>query len=145
MALYLGDKFTKDYRRRPPGFEAAENEIWQAYLETLEDAYIGFWYNVRLGEDRITKEERLDPIKRMKEQLALKRIDAVGHRENVYDLIEVRRHAGPGSLGQLFTYESLWNLYGLTDLSYTLLLVTDFIDIDTLHATKTAGIVVINV
>ncbi|MDP2946087.1 MAG: hypothetical protein Q8N61_01380 [bacterium] len=145
MALYLGDKFTKDYRRRPPGFEAAENEIWQAFLETLEDAYIGFWYNVKLGLDRITAEQRKDPVERMKEQLALKRIDAIGHRTNVYDLIEVRRHAGPGSLGQLFTYEALWLQYGLTDLSYTMLLVTDFIDIDTLAATKTAGIVVINV
>lgn len=145
MALYMGEKYTKDFKRRPPGFEAAENEIWQAYLDTLEDAYIGFWYNVKLGADRITAEERKDPIKRMQEQLALKRIDAVGHRQNVYDLIEVRRHAGPGSLGQLWTYESLWKQYGLTDLSYTLLLVTDFIDIDTLSAAKAAGIVVVNV
>lgn len=145
MALYLGEKYTKEYKRRPPGFEASENEIWQAYLDTLEDAYIGFWYNVKLGADRITTEERINPIKRMQEQLALKRIDAVGHRAEVYDLIEVRRHAGPGSIGQLFTYEALWKEYGLTDLSYTLLLVTDFIDIDTLLAAKAAGIVVVNV
>lgn len=145
MALYLGEKYTKDYRRRPPGFEAPENEIWQAFLDTLEDAYKWFWYNVKLGKDRIKEDERTDPTMRMQEQLALKRIDVIGSRENVYDLIEVKRHAGPGSLGQLLTYEALWKEYGLTDMSYTLMLVTDFIDIDTLAASKNVGVVVVNV
>jgi len=139
MALILGEKWPAVMERTPPAFEGQENEIWQRYLDAFGDSYEFFYYNVRIGEDRIRPEDREDPLKRMMEDLALKRIDAVGYRAGVWDIIEVRRHAGPGTLGQLLAYETLWVTYAPDKRPYTLGIVTDYMDIDTQLAVRARG------
>lgn len=139
MALILGDEFPPIIERTPPAFEAIESRIWADFLDAYGDSYDSFFYNVRLGEDRFKPEELADPLKKMQQDLALKRIDAVGRRKGIWDLIEVRRHAGPGSLGQLLTYETLWTQYAPDKRPYTLTIVTDYMDIDTQLAVRARG------
>lgn len=139
MALILGEKWPPIMERTPPSFERIENEIWQRFLDGYGDSYDYFHYNVRIGEDRISEEDRKDPYKKMGEDIALKRIDAVGFRHGVWDLIEIRRHAGPGSLGQLLAYETLWLTYAGDKKPYTLTIITDHIDIDTQLAIRSRG------
>lgn len=140
MALQLGQAFSPKDGRVPAGFERAENEIWQDYLDAFGDSYEFIHYNVRIGEDRISEEDRKDPYKKMVEDIALKRIDAVGFRSGVWDIIEVRRHAGPGTMGQLLAYENLWLTYAADKRPYTLWIVTDYMDVDTQLAARARGI-----
>lgn len=140
MALILGEKWPPIMSRTPAAFERIENEIWQAFLDGYGDSYEYFHYNVKIGEDRISEEERKDSIKRMTEELALKRIDAVGKRGSTWDVIEIRRHAGPGTVGQILTYESLWVTYAPGLRPYTVAIVTDYMDIDTQLGARARGL-----
>jgi len=142
MALYLGEKWPPVMERTPPAFQHEENKIWTAFVDAFGDHYQGFYYNVKLGEDLITPEQRMIPEKRMTEEIGLKRIDAIGIRTDCYDIFEVRRRAGPGTFGQLIAYEQLWTRFGLPDRSYTLNIVTDFMDLDTQIAAKAHGLTV---
>lgn len=142
MALYLGEKWPPVMARTPPAFQDVENKIWAAFVDGFGDHYEGFYYNVKLGEDIITEEERKTPEKRMTEEIALKRIDAIGIRPDCYDIFEVRKRAGPGTFGQLIAYEQLWLRFGFPEKSYTLNIVTDYMDVDTQIAAKAHGLTV---
>jgi hypothetical protein len=144
MALVLGVKWPPVMDRTPPSFEREENKIWQNFIDSYGDSYEFFHYNVRVGEDRFPDVKELDQYQKMTQDLALKKIDAVGFRAGVWDIIEVRRHAGPGTLGQLMTYETLWLAYSGPLKPYVLTIVTDYMDIDTQLAVRArAGNVVI--
>ncbi len=142
MGLILGVLWSVGMARVPPAFERIEASIWAAFLDGQGDSFDGFYYNVKLGEDRYTTEQLKDPLIQMQQDLALKRIDAVGRRKDIWDLIEVRRHAGPGSIGQLLTYETLWQTYAPDKRPYTLSIVTDYMDIDTQLAARARGVTV---
>lgn len=139
MSFNLGTAWPPDMTRTPPSFQAIENEIWQRYLDGYGDSYSSFYYNVQIGEDRVTPGIEDAALKKMVEALALKKIDAVGKRGSTWDIIEVRRHAGPGSLGQLLAYETLWLAYSGPLKPYTLTIVTDYMDIDTQLAVRARG------
>lgn len=140
MGFDLGTLWPADMARTPPGFERIELAIWRDFLDGYGDSYQGFYYNVRIGEDRATPGIEDEALKKMVEDLALKRIDAVGKRGSTWDLIEVRRHAGPGSIGQILAYETLWVAYSGGLRPYTLTIVTDYMDIDTQLAARARGI-----
>lgn len=139
MAFDLGTLWPSDMARTPPAFERVELEIWRAFLDGYGDSYKGFYYNVKIGEDRAVPGIEDASLKKMVEDLALRRIDAVGVRGDTWDIIEVRRHAGPGSLGQLLAYETLWVTYAGDRRPYTLTIVTDYMDIDTQLAVRARG------
>lgn len=140
MAFKLGTLWPPAMDRTPPAFERIENAIWQAFLDGYGDSYEGFHYNVAIGEDRNVPGVDDAKLKAAVEELALKRIDAVGKRGSTWDIIEVRRHAGPGTVGQLLTYETLWVAYSGGLRPYTLTIVTDYMDIDTQLAARARGI-----
>lgn len=139
MALDLGTFWPPIMERTPPSFEKMENEIWQRFLDGYGDSYSGFYYNVKIGEDRNLGADLDDVMRKMINDLALKRIDVVGKRGSTFDIIEVRRHAGPGSLGQLLAYETLWITYNPGARPYTLTIVTDYMDVDTQLAVRDRG------
>ena len=142
MALYLGEKWPAEMARTPPAFEREENKIWQDFLSGFADSYAYFHYNVKIGADRILPGEKEEPLKRMEEEIALKRIDAIGFRSGVYDIFEIRKRAGPGTLGQALTYETLWERWGVQGVSFTINIITDQMDIDTQFAARNRGITV---
>jgi hypothetical protein len=140
MALQLGNAWAADGARTPEGFPKQENEIWQRFLDAFGDSYELFYYQVRIGEDRFTAEELKDVYNRMVQDNALRKIDAVGKRGATWDLIEVRHHAGPGTIGQALTYENLWEVYAAERRPYTVNIVTDYMDVDTQLAAKARGL-----
>jgi len=142
MALKLGELWPPDLSRSAPGMEREEEALWRLFLDGFGDSYQGFYYNVKLGEARIKPEERGDKIAEMQEDIALQRIDAVGRRGNVWDIFEVRRHAGPGTMGQLLQYETLWAAYAAGNRPYTLNIVTDYMNVDTQLAARERGITI---
>lgn len=135
----LGVAFPPDSPRVPTGFEIPEFAIWKLFVDGYGDSYKEFYYQVRVGEDRIGAADRSDAFARMTEAIALKRIDVVGVRGSTWDLIEVRRHAGPGSIGQILTYETLWLAYSGPLKPYTLTIVTDYMDVDTQLSARSRG------
>lgn len=139
LALEMGTFWPPDMSKTPPAFQDVENGIWQRFLDGYGDSYQGFYYNVHIGEDRFPGTAELDQYQRMQQDLALKKIDAVGRRGSTWDLIEVRRHASGGSIGQLLMYETMWTTYAPKNRPYTLTIVTDHIDIDSQLAARDRG------
>lgn len=139
MAFELGTLWPAVMSRTPPAFERFENEIWQRFLDGYGDSYQGFHYNVKIGEDRNLGLDLDEKVRAAINALALKRIDAVGKRGETWDIIEVKRHAGPGALGQILAYETLWVAYAGDLRPYTLTIVTDYMDIDTQLAVRDRG------
>lgn len=56
----------------------------------------------------MTPEELLDPLKKDWQYLLQKRIDALVELKDQVWIIEVNAEAGQRSIGQLFTYQTLW-------------------------------------
>ncbi len=136
----LGTLWPADLLRNPPGFERIEAEIWARFLDGYGDSYQGFYYNVKVGEGRVPESQTDEAMRKMLADISVKRIDAVGVRGSTWDIIEVRRHAGAGSMGQMLAYETLWVAYSGGLRPYTLTIVTDYMDIDTQLAVRARGI-----
>lgn len=139
MSFDLGTLWPVEMARTPPAFERQELEIWLRFLDGYGDSYQGFYYNVKIGEDRNLVADLEEKVRAAINALALKRIDAVGKRGDTWDIMEVKRHAGPGALGQILAYETLWVNYSGNLRPYTLTIVTDYMDVDTQLAVRDRG------
>lgn len=83
-------------------------EIWQQFLDKFGKDYIKFDYDVRVGDGRPTNETLPDNIRKMAKDLSQRRIDAVGHKADALDIIEITKSAGFTAIGQLETYPLLY-------------------------------------
>jgi hypothetical protein len=91
-----------------PHLLPADIAIWEAYLELNGQAYIRFDYDVRVGEGQAGDPQLPDEIRKMALDLSMRRIDAVGHRSDAIDIIEITTSAGFKSIGQLLGYPLLY-------------------------------------
>lgn len=106
------DELVKFYERKfGPFVHMAPNDkaIWLRYLMAGGDVFGPFTYDVRVGSG-ITMPAGSD--KRAVSAayaLTTKRIDVLCIHNNVTRIIEVKKRAGPDAIGQLITYELLFN------------------------------------
>lgn len=82
--------------------------VWQQFLAQHNHEYQYFDYDVPVGEGRDPGPEYSEAIRRMALILSHRRIDAVGHKPNQLDIIEVTTHAGIKAIGQLQVYPILY-------------------------------------
>ncbi len=83
-------------------------EVWEQFLAEHSDEYDYFDYDVRVGRGR-DPGANFDPnIRTMGIGLSQRRIDAVGHKSDSIDIIEITGHAGIHAVGQLNVYPLLY-------------------------------------
>lgn len=83
-------------------------EIWERYLEHHAKDYIGFMYDLKVGDGTEPMGHVKEPYVGMQAMLSKYRIDVVGIKTNTLEIIEVKPMAGTGAIGQAMSYYSLF-------------------------------------
>jgi len=121
---------------------AAHISVFKRFLAEHGKEYDHIDYDVRVGEAiplvEFTEEEYL----RMVRDLSLKRIDAVGYRKDMIDIIEIKKRADIIALGQLLAYELLYERTFHPKLPTRKVLVCETIDDDVRRVLESYNIVI---
>lgn len=80
-------------------------EVWERFLDKYGDLYNEFAYDVRVGKKTWVHPRWEEAYKRDAQILSKLRIDVVGHRERVIDIIEVKPRFNSAAIGQVLTYK----------------------------------------
>src|SRR5690349_2056741 len=101
------DVFKYEKRYKYPHMKPADVAIWERFIEKNPDAYDTVQYDFNVGDappfnPLINGEEDLnqDALYRLK-------IDVVGKKGNIIDIIELKPKAGPSTIGQVKGYRTL--------------------------------------
>ena len=140
MPTELGPEYKLDWRGIPPHMLKPDVPVWYRFLEKWGFLFLKLWYDVQVGGQRLTEEEKRDPMKRMWRANTVKRIDALAELENEVWIIEVAYESGLRSLGQVETYTTLWSRDPVIPKPTKALLVSQMIDPDFLDAAAAHGV-----
>ena len=83
-------------------------KVWKRFLSLFGQEYSHFDYDVRVGYGRDPGSTFSVKIRQMGIDLSQRRIDAVGHRPDRLDIIEITHSAGLTAVGQLLSYPILY-------------------------------------
>lgn len=87
---------------------ASDIPIWERWIEKYGQSFIGFDYDIHVGEGIQPVEGTPENIARMAKTLTQKRIDALGHKNEELWIIEVKQRPGVSAVGQIITYLTLF-------------------------------------
>ena len=93
---------------RYPHLMVSDVAIWERYLERYAKEWDGFRYDVRVGEGLILPDGQPGYIKAMALALTEKRIDVVGEKGQEVWIIEVKPNAMLSAVGQVLSYQVLF-------------------------------------
>ena len=82
--------------------------VWERYLDAPAREYLGYSYDVKVGEGDDPGLQYDENLRSMWYCLTSRRIDVVGHLADGYELIEVKMDAGIIAVGQCVGYPILW-------------------------------------
>jgi hypothetical protein len=82
--------------------------VWWRFLEKWGHEFEKLWYDCLLGGPFLSEEEEKDPIKKSWRYVNSKRPDAIAELENEVWIIEVSANPGLRAIGQLVSYQTLW-------------------------------------
>lgn len=117
-----------------------DHPIWWTFLHKYGELFSTIYYDVQVGGPRYTKAQLEDPLMRMWQRVTSKRIDAIGERDKEIWIIEVSAGSGMRALGQLLTYQKLWNEDPKIAKPVLLVLIMETIDPDIATAIVAAGV-----
>ena len=140
MPTDLGQKFDIVWRGDPPHMLDPDIPVWYRFLEVYGHLFNNLWYDVCVGGPFYTKKELEDPLKKMWYQNLAKRIDALAEVDKSIWIIEVSSDPGLRSIGQLSSYQILWNLDPKIQKPEKLVLVAGTLETDLLTVAGTLSI-----
>lgn len=82
--------------------------IWERFLEQYAEEYTGFSYDIKVGKGTEVSPDMPEEYARMADILSKYRIDVVGFKENLIEIIEVKPEASTVAIGQVVAYVSLY-------------------------------------
>jgi hypothetical protein len=94
---------------RFPGALTSETLLGQAWVREHGAPYLGFDFNVAVGEGRDPGDTVPGPLRAAAIEASKRRIDVIAYGDRFVDLLETKGRADPGALGQLVSYQVLWN------------------------------------
>lgn len=127
-------------RERFPAMLPDEILVFKAWLRLHEKEYDSFDFNVRIGKGEDAGPTFSDTVREAWRKNTQLRVDAVAFAGGVPTLIEVKREAGPASVGQLLTYRAVWMLEQRSAVPPILLLVASSFTPNVLPAIRETGI-----
>ena len=117
-------------RFRYPHMLPRDKFLWDRFLAVHGTYFERFDYDIRVGEGIGKLPGYPENIQRLALALTQKRIDAVGYRGDEIWVFEIKPHAGLSAVGQVLSYETLWNKQFPSRPVYRKAIVTDFVDND---------------
>ncbi len=103
-----GERESYKLKRKYAHMKPADVAIWERFIEKRPDEYDEIIYDLAVGSGAPIDEELDDNLKRDLKILTQRKIDVVGFKNNVVDIIEVKPLAGPSAFGQVLTYRELY-------------------------------------
>lgn len=140
MTLFPAEKL-----RKYPHLMVSDVAIWERYLDKFANQWDAFEYDVRVGQGIVTKPELEEKYKHMATALTEKRIDVVAARGAVTTIIEVKPSAMLSAVGQLLSYQILYEERYPLKGPVKMLLITDRIGPDLENLCRKFGISLITV
>lgn len=108
MPTTLGQKYSVDWRGRPPHMLQTDIPVWYRWLETYQSFVRSLFYDCFLGGPYISPEQEADPLMRSWRASNSKRADAIVETQDEVWIIEVSDYPGMRAIGQMITYQTLW-------------------------------------
>jgi len=109
-----------------PHLKPIEVSIWERFIEKYPDFFTSVDYDVKVGTPRGYKDYPDDTYKKGLQELSLKRIDAIGYKNDEISIIEIKPSADLEAFGQLIGERDLWMKAHPEIKKVSLVLVTDF-------------------
>lgn len=94
--------------RRYPHMFPGDIALWERFLVKFGNQYLGFTYDVKVGAGVAVADDFTREYAFMVESLSKYRIDVVGRRRDVIEIIEVKPEARSSAIGQALTYLELY-------------------------------------
>lgn len=135
--------FPPEKLRKYPHLMVSDVAIWERYLDTFADLWDSFEYDVRVGEGITPDASHPAHIQSMAVALTEKRIDVVAHRGILTTLIEVKPSAMLSAIGQLLSYQILFEERYPLKGPVNIMLITDRAGPDLANLCKKFGISVV--
>lgn len=82
--------------------------IWERFLAKYAHEYDGFAYDTKVGSGTRPAAGTPENFRRMQSELSKYRIDAIGMKPGLIEIMEVKPRAAASALGQVVTYINLF-------------------------------------
>ena len=108
MKPNLGEAYSPDWAGQPAQMSANDGVIWARFRDDIPEYYRNLYFSVLVGDPTMWSEGLEEEMIRVVEHASRRRIDVLGETDTAWHIIELRMNAGPGALGSVLTYKSLW-------------------------------------
>ncbi len=108
MPVDLGPRFSPDFAGIPPHMSQNDLVLWEQFRRTIPDTYRGLFFDVALGTGQTPIPGTPLAIANAWRRLSRFRADLVVDTPGGWIIVEVRPNAGPGAIGALQVYTTLW-------------------------------------
>lgn len=114
----------------------SDAEIWFRFVRSHPDYFTEVEYDVHVGEGIDILPEWPDEIAYMAKTLTQRRIDVIGYKGNKISIVELKLDPGVSVLGQLLSYQTLYDREHPEAKSTELILIANKIDNDLTYVLK---------
>ncbi len=108
MPVELGPSFPTSFAGIPPHVSQNDLVLWEQFREIFSDQFDRFYFDVGLGEGVASAPGVPANIAAAFSRLSRFRADVVGENSQGWTIVELRPNAGPGALGAIQVYATLW-------------------------------------
>jgi len=108
LSPFLGPIYPPSWRGRYPHLMPVDLAIWNRFMDKYAADFVGFQYDVTVGEGAKAPEGASDADKYLLWSLTVKRIDCLGIRKDRVIVFEVKPRLGMAAIGQMVSYYVLW-------------------------------------
>ena len=112
---------------------ANDLQLWISFREDYAKEFKQFYFNCQVGDPILESPELEEEMQIVVDAVSRRRIDVVGEKEGEWWLIELRQNAGPGAIGSILTYKTLWEENPPDKSLVTPVIVTDTADRNLAH------------
>ena len=139
----LVDPLPPDWEGYPEQMSHNDFIIWSRFIDIYSQDFKQFYYNVCVGEPTMWAEGLEEDMARMVEHVSRRRIDVVGEKKEEWWLMEIRMNAGPGAIGSVLTYKTLWEENPPDKRLVTPVIVTDYTDPNLIRVCSILNIIIL--
>jgi len=140
MSVDLGPMFEPTFEGIPPHVSSEDLILWEQFRRRSSKDYVAFYFDVSLGTGEEPGPGINEKVGQAWRRLTKFRADVVGDTGTEWHLIELRPNAGPGAVGAIQTYSTLWTIKPPDARPLVSIIVTDRCTNDIKTVARLAGV-----
>jgi hypothetical protein len=140
MSVDLGPSYPPTFEGIPPHVSSEDLILWEQFRRRSAKEYVAFYFDVALGSGEVPAPNVSEAVGKAWQRLTKFRADVVGDTGTEWHLIELRPNAGPGAVGAIQTYSTLWTIKPPDARPVVPIIVTDRCSADIRTVASLAGV-----